>query len=43
MNKVEYTCASCGAIIKRKVTEAPPKSCNYCHTDNPVFTVTKRS
>jgi rubrerythrin len=35
--KVSFECQECGEILRRKPTEKPPHSCNYCHTPFPRF------
>lgn len=37
--KVTFVCNSCQSELRRKPTEPTPRSCNYCHTDTPSFTV----
>lgn len=37
--KISYVCGCCGAVLRRKVTEPEPRSCNYCHTETPEFSI----
>lgn len=36
-NKITWVCLSCGAELKRKVTEARPQVCNFCHDPQATF------